>query len=70
MKLFGIFNVNRIGNTSEFKNLCEKLKTENRLEDVSCNQRKSFILTSDMKNCVKGFISNIGTNTMKKRMII
>ena len=48
----------------------ENLSSKNKIEDISCNQKNSFILISNMKNDVKGFISNIGTNTMKKRKIV
>ena len=70
MKLFGIFSIDNIENTSEYKSLCERLESENRLEDISCNQKNSLILTSNIKKGVKGFISNIGTNTIKKRKIV
>ena len=70
MKLFGIFSIDNIKNTSEYKGLCERLESENRLEDISCNQKNSLILTSNIKKGVKGFISNIGTNTIKKRKIV
>ena len=50
--------------------MCEKLDSEKKLEDISCSQKNSFILISEGKNSNKGFISNIGTNTMKKRKIV
>ena len=68
-RLFGIFNIENIENTSEYQNLCEKLVTEKKLEDISGNQQNSFILTEDKKE-IRGYISNIGTNTMKKRKIV
>jgi len=45
--------------------LCGKLENENKIEDISSGKNNSFILTDD-----KGYISNIGTNTMKKRKIV
>lgn len=68
-RLFGIFNYENLNNTYEFKNLYDTLINRKRIEDISCNQKNSFILTED-KGEVKGYISNIGTNTMKKRKIV
>lgn len=69
IKSFGIFNIENIENTIEYKNLYEELYSKRKIEDISCNQKNSFILLESGKE-VKGYISNIGTNTMKKRKII
>ena len=69
-EVVGIFNIDNIKDTLEYNNLYEKLNSENKLEDISSNQKNSFILTSNIKKGVKGFISNIGTNTIKKRIIV
>lgn len=68
-RLFGIFDLEKIENTPEYKKLYEKLDSEKKIQDISCNQKNSFILTED-KKLVNGFISNIGTNTIKKRKIV
>ena len=68
-RLFGVFDFEKIENTKEFQRLYEKIEEEKKIEDISCNQKNSFILTED-KGTVKGYISNIGTNTMRKRKIV
>ena len=68
-RLFGIFNLENIENTMEYQRLYEKLENEKRIEDISCNQKNSFILTEDKKE-IRAYISNIGTNTMRKRKIV
>ena len=67
--LFGVFNIEKIENTDEYKNLCEMLENKKKLEKISEDKNNSFILT-EYKNDIKGYISNIGTNTMKKRKIL
>ena len=67
--MFGIFNIEKIKNTPEYKNIYEKLSSENKIEDISCNHENSFILISK-ENETKGIISNIGTNVIKKRKIV
>jgi len=66
--VIGVFNLCKIDQTQEYKNMYENMQAENRLEDISCNQKNSFILTEN-NNEVKGYISNIGTNTIRKRRI-
>ena len=68
-KVIGIFNINKIKDTLEFFNMYENLKEKNQLEDISVKLKNSFILT-ESDNVVKGYISNIGTNTIKKRKIV
>ena len=58
IKLFGIFNLKSIQNTPEYKYLYEKFTNENKLEDISNNRKKSFILYGNNDD-LKGFISNI-----------
>ena len=62
--IIGIFSYDNIKNTKEFKNLYENMN-EN-IIDISDKQPKSFILTEKDK-IIKGYITNIGTNTIKKR---
>jgi hypothetical protein len=66
--IIGIFNLERIENTQEFQRLYENLKENNCITDISCNQKNSFILVKE-GNKIKGYISNIGPNTIKKREI-
>ena len=69
IRSFGVFNIEKVENTTEYQRLYEALESEKKIEDISCNKKNSFILTEDKKN-VKGYISNIGTNTMRKRKIV
>lgn len=62
--IIGIFSYDNIKNTKEFKNLYENIN-EN-IIDISEKQQKSFILTKK-DSIIKGYITNIGTNTIKKR---
>lgn len=62
--IIGIFSYDNIKNTKEFKNLYENMN-EN-IIDISEKQQKSFILI-EKDSVVKGYITNIGTNTIKKR---
>ena len=56
-------------NTLEYQNLYEDLESKKRIEDISCHKKNSFILTKENHE-IKGYISNIGTTTIKKRKII
>jgi hypothetical protein len=66
--IIGIFDVEKIEKTPEFQALYNTLEEENNIIDIANNQRNSFILTKE-KNNIKGYISNIGTNVIKKRKI-
>ena len=70
MILFGIFNLKSIENTKEYNYLYDNLNNQNKLEDVSGDRKKSFTLCFDKQKGIKGYISNIGTKTMLKRMIV
>ena len=58
-----------IKNTPEYDYLKNKLTNENRLEDISNNRKKSFILYLENNN-LKGLICNIGASIMSKRKIL
>lgn len=62
--IIGIFSYDNIKNTKEFKNLYENM--DKNIIDISDKQPKSFILT-EKDDVIKGYITNIGTNTIKKR---
>ncbi len=64
--VIGIFSIANIKDTDEYKKLKENMK-EN-INDVSNGQNKTFILTKE-DNIIKGYISNIGIDTIKKRKI-
>lgn len=64
--IIGIFNIDYVKNTKEFKSLYEKLEKENNIIKISEEQNKSFILVEENKK-IKGYVTNIGTNTIMKR---
>lgn len=64
--IIGIFNLNYIRNTREFKNLYDNIEKEGNIRKISEEDSKSFILTEENK-IIKGYVTNIGTNTIGKR---
>lgn len=66
--IIGIFNIQYIKNTKEYKSMYNNLEDENNLIDLSEGEGKSFILTEKNKN-KKGYIAKIGANTILKRLI-
>ncbi|MCI8309336.1 MAG: DUF370 domain-containing protein [Clostridia bacterium] len=66
--VIGIFNLEKIHQTKEYKYLYDDLKNSNNIIDIANNQKNTLVLTEENRN-IKGYISNIGTNTMKKRKI-
>ena len=65
-EIIGIFNIDYVKNTKEYKGMIDKLKEEGNLKNIADNQNKTFILTEN-NNIVKGYITNIGTTTIGKR---
>lgn len=66
--IIGIFNIQYIRNTKEYKSMYNSLTDENNIIDLSEGEGKSFILTEKNKN-KKGYIAKIGANTILKRLI-
>lgn len=64
--IIGIFNIDFVKNTKEYKKMLEHLQEYGNLKDIADNQAKTFILTEDKTN-IKGYITNIGTTTIGKR---
>ena len=64
--IIGIFNIDFVKNTKEYKKMLEHLQECGNLKDISDDQAKTFILTEDNTN-IKGYITNIGTTTIGKR---
>lgn len=64
--IIGIFNIDYIKNTREFKSLYENLDNQGNIQKISENQNKTFILVEENKK-IKGYVTNIGTNTIMKR---
>ncbi len=64
--IIGIFNIEYIKNTKEYKNCIMQLQEINHIKDISENQKKTFILI-EKNNQIEGYITNISTNTIVKR---
>ena len=69
IRLFGIFDYKCIENTPEYDYLRNKLISENRLEDISNDRKKSFILYRENDE-LKGLICNIGADIICKRKLV
>lgn len=66
--IIGIFNIDYIKNTKEFKAMYKKLEGEKSIIKATEGKEKTFILVENKKN-KKGYITNIGVNTIAKRLI-
>jgi hypothetical protein len=65
--IIGIFNLDYIKNTKEYKKMYEEMESNKKIVNVSNGQTiKTFILT-EKDNIKKGYLTNIGTNTILKR---
>ncbi len=64
--IIGIFNIEYIKNTKEYKSMYLNLEEKKNLINVSEKQDKTFILLENNKK-IKGYITNIGSNTIGKR---
>lgn len=66
--IIGIFNIDYIKNTKEFKAMYKSLEEEKNIIKATDGKEKTFILVEKNKN-KKGYITNIGVNTIAKRLI-
>lgn len=66
--IIGIFNIDYIKNTKEYKSMYKSLEEEKNIIKVADGKEKTFILVESGKN-KKGYITNIGVNTIAKRLI-
>ena len=66
--IIGIFNIDYIKNTKEYKSMYKSLQEDGKILDISDYTNKSFILIEKNKD-KKGFITKIGVNTITKRLI-
>jgi len=64
--IIGIFNIDYIKNTKEYKAMYKSLEDENNIFRVADVQPKTFILV-EKNNNVKGYLTNIGSTTIGKR---
>ncbi len=66
--IIGIFNIDYIKNTKEFKSMYKSLDEEKNIIKATDGKEKTFILVEKDRN-KKGYITNIGVNTIAKRLI-
>ena len=66
--IIGIFNIEYVKNTKEYKAMYKSLEEAGNIVVVSDKKEMSFILTEE-NNIKKAYITNIGANTIAKRMI-
>lgn len=66
--IIGIFNIQYIKNTREYKSMYKDLEENHNLIDLSEGEGKSFILVEKNRD-KKGYIAKIGANTILKRLI-
>lgn len=64
--IIGIFNIDYVKNTKEYKALYKNLDEKKSIINISENQNKTFILIEKEKE-IKGYITNVGANTIGKR---
>lgn len=66
-KVIGIYNIESINQTKEYKRLIEELSEKRLLENnKNLEEKKSIIITKE-KNGIKGYYSNISSVTLAKR---
>ena len=66
--IIGIFNIDYVKNTREYKSLKSSLEEKEKLINVDETNQKSFILTNNM-NETKAYITKINVNTLLKRLV-
>lgn len=67
-KILFILDYETLQNNSAFNEFLKNLKKEN-IIDISSGKRKSIIITKE-DNIIKGYISNISSNTLAKRKVL
>lgn len=65
-EIIGIFNIESISETKEYKIIIDKLKEERKIQDISKEDQKTLILYKKNDN-LYGIISNISSNSIGKR---
>ena len=63
----GIFNIKTMENTKEYKDITKHLEKNNNLQINDIDNKKTLLLTED-KNKLKGYITNISSITLAKRV--
>lgn len=65
--IIGIFNIKTMENTKEYKDITKHLEKNNNLQINDIDNKKTLLLTED-KNKLKGYITNISSITLSKRL--
>ncbi len=65
--IIGIFNIKNLQNTKEYKNIIQDLEKNNNLQINNNENQKTLLLTKDKLN-LKGYITNISSITLAKRL--
>lgn len=65
-EIIGIFNIESIAETKEYKIIIDKLKEERKIQDISKEDQKTLILYKKNDD-LYGIISNISSNSIGKR---
>ena len=65
-EIIGIFNIESIAETKEYKIIIDKLKEERKIQDISKEDQKTLILYKKNDN-LYGIISNVSSNSLGKR---
>lgn len=66
-KIIGIYNIESLEESKEYKKLIEELTQKRLLENnKNLGEKKSIIITKE-KNGIKGYYSNISSVTLAKR---
>lgn len=66
--IVAILNIDYIKSTKENQEFFKKLLEENEVVDISNGNEKTLIISSK-KDKIKAYISNINSNTIKKRKL-
>ena len=67
-EIIAIFNIDYVKNTKEYKTMYSELEESGNIVKVSDSKATAFILTENQGKR-KAYITNIGVNTISKRMI-
>ena len=64
--IIGLFDIESLKKTKEYKEMYENLEKEKKLTDVSKGMQKTLIIVKRQE--IKGYISNITVGTLQNRM--
>jgi regulator of extracellular matrix RemA (YlzA/DUF370 family) len=65
--IIGIFNLDYIKNTKEYKKMYEEMEANKKIVNVSNGQTIKTVILTEKDGVKKIYLTNIGTNTILKR---